>query len=154
MKLAKAIGVKDKKILKDIEWGAFLHDIGKIGVPDAILLKPGKLTTEEMELVKTHPELGFRLLSQIPFLKGASELVLAHHESYDGNGYSRGLKTEDIPLSARLFAVADTIDAMTSDRPYRKALPLQAVGKELKRLSGIQFDPQVVEAFFSIPEGE
>jgi HD-GYP domain-containing protein (c-di-GMP phosphodiesterase class II) len=126
--LAKASGIRDKNQLRDIEWGAYLHDIGKIGVPDSILL--------------------------IQFLEGAAELVRNHHESYDGKGYPRGLKGSEIPLSARLFAVADTIDAMTSDRPYRKALTIEAVCKELKRLSGIQFDPQVVEVFFSLPKAE
>jgi len=154
MKLARAYGVKDKDQLRDIEWGAYLHDIGKIGLPDAVLLKPGKLTAAERSLIETHPELGYRLLKKIQFLEGAAELVLTHHESYDGRGYPRGLKGKDIPLSARLFAVADTLDAMTSDRPYRKALSIEAAGKELKSLSGVQYDPQVVEVFFSLPEAE
>jgi len=154
LKLAKISGIEDNNRLRDIEWGAFLHDIGKIGVPDAILLKPGKLTEEERQIIKTHPELGHALLKRIQFLKGTSELVLSHHEWFDGSGYPRGLRGSDIPLSARLFAVADTIDAMTSDRPYRKALPIEAVGKELRKLSGVQFDPQIVDAFSSVPERE
>lgn len=154
LKLAKATGVEDEKMLRDIEWGAFLHDIGKIGIPDAILLKPGKLTEEERQMIKTHPELGHKLLQRIQFLEGASELVLSHHEWFDGSGYPMGLKAEDIPLSARLFAVADTIDAMTSDRPYRKALPLEPVENELRKLSGIQFDPRIVDTYFSVPMGE
>jgi putative nucleotidyltransferase with HDIG domain len=154
LKLARAGGVHDEDQLRDIKWGAYLHDIGKIGIPDAILLKPGKLSAAEKAMIEKHPELGYRLLKKIQFLEGAAELVLNHHESYDGGGYPRGLQGEDIPLSARLFAVADTMDAMTSDRPYRKALPFEAVRKELKRLSGAQFDPQVVEIFFSLPEAE
>jgi len=138
LKLAKIVGIEDKKILRDLELGAFLHDIGKIGVPDAILLKPGKLTEEEKKVIETHPELGYDLIKQI----------------LDGSGYPRGLRGIDIPLPARLFTVADTIDAMTSSRPYRKALPIEAVGKELRKLSGVQFDPQIVDAFFSVPERE
>jgi len=154
LKIAKIVGIEDEKILRDLELGAFLHDIGKIGVPDAILLKPGKLTEEEKKVIETHPKLGNDLIKQIQFLKGASELVLSHHEWFDGSGYPRGLRGSDIPLPARLFTVADTIDAMTSDRPYRKALPIEAVGKELRKLSGVQFDPQIVDAFFSVPERE
>jgi len=154
LKLAKTYGVKDKDQLRDIEWGAYLHDIGKIGVPDAVLLKPGKLTAAEKSLIKTHSELGYQLLKKIQFLEGAAELVLTHHESYDGTGYPRGLKGEDIPISARLFAVADSLDAMTSDRPYRKALSIEAAGKELKSLSGVQYDPRVVDVFFSLPKAE
>jgi len=154
LKIAKIVGIEDEKILRDLELGAFLHDIGKIGVPDAILLKPGKLTEEEKKVIETHPKLGNDLIKQIQFLKGASELVLSHHEWFDGSGYPQGLRESDIPLPARLFTVADTIDAMTSDRPYRKALPIEAVGKELRKLSGVQFDPQIVDAFFSVPERE
>ena len=152
LKLARSMGIEDAKALRDIEWGAYLHDIGKIGIPDAILMKPGKLDPEEREVIKQHPLLGYRLLNRIQFLRGAAELVLAHHEWYDGSGYPRGLAGRDIPLSARLFAVADTIDAMTSDRPYRKALPIEAAGKELMKLSGIQFDPTIVESFLLIPK--
>ena len=154
LKLARAYGVKDKDQLRDIEWGAYLHDIGKIGVPDAVLLKPGKLTPAERSLIETHSELGYQLLKEIQFLDGAAELVLTHHESYDGTGYPRGLKGSHIPLSARLFAVADTVDAMTSDRPYRKALSIEVAGEELKRLSGVQYDPRVVDVFFSLPKEE
>lgn len=154
LKLAKIIGIEEEKILQDLELGAFLHDIGKIGVPDTILLKPGKLSEEEKKVIETHPKLGNDLIKQIQFLKGASELVLSHHEWFDGSGYPQGLRESDIPLPARLFTVADTIDAMTSDRPYRKALPIEAVGKELRKLSGVQFDPQIVDAFFSVPERE
>jgi putative nucleotidyltransferase with HDIG domain len=154
LKLAKAMCIEGGTVLRDIEWGAYLHDIGKIGIPDAILLKPGKLTEDERAVIKRHPVLGHKLLINIQFLKGASELVLSHHEWYDGSGYPRGLKGDDIPVSARLFSVADTIDAMTSDRPYRKALPIGIVGKELSKLSGIQYDPEIVDIFFNIPENE
>jgi putative nucleotidyltransferase with HDIG domain len=150
-KLACRAGVTSEETLRDIEWGAYLHDIGKIGVPDSILLKPAKLTEEELVVIRTHPLLGYKMLSRIPFLKGAAEVVLSHHESYDGGGYPHGLKGEDIPLSARLFAVADTIDAMTSERPYRAAMPIAEVGKELRRLAGRQFDPRIVEVFSSLP---
>jgi putative nucleotidyltransferase with HDIG domain len=154
LKLARAVGIGDRVVLRDIEWGAYLHDIGKIGIPDAILMKPARLNAEEREIIKRHPVLGHRLLNRIQFLKGASDLVLAHHEWYDGSGYPRGLHSNDIPMSARLFSVADTIDAMTSDRPYRKAMSIGVVGKELRKLSRIQFDPDVVEAFFRIPNSE
>ena len=149
--LARELEISDKKQLRDLEWGAFLHDIGKIGIPDAILLKPGKLTENEYQVIKKHPELGHRLLAGIDFLRGASELVLSHHEQYDGTGYPMGLKAGDIPLSARIFTVSDTIDAMTSDRPYRKALSIEAVSEELHRMSGKQFDPVIVTAFDGIP---
>jgi len=151
-KLALQAGVSDADVLRDIEWGAYLHDIGKIGVPDSILLKPAKLSEEELAVIRKHPLLGYQMLSRIAFLKGAAEVVLSHHESYDGGGYPHGLKGEQIPLSARLFAVADTIDAMTSERPYRGAMPIEEVGKELRRLSGRQFDPRIVDVFFSLPK--
>lgn len=154
LKLARVVGIRDPKRLKDLEWGAFLHDIGKIGIPDSILMKPGRLDAEEMKVIKTHPSLGARLLQGIPFLKSAAELVQHHHEWYDGSGYPNALKGEQIPLSARLFAVADTIDAITSDRPYRKAQPVGEARKELVRLSGVQYDPQVVQAFLEVPEQE
>ena len=106
--------------------GALLHDIGKIGVPDAILLKPGKLTAEEQEIMRRHPEIGYNMIVHIPFLAGAARIVLHHHEAYDGNGYPSRLAGAQIPLGARIFAIADTFDAMTSDRPYRRALPVAA----------------------------
>jgi len=152
LKLARAAGIDDPRALKDIEWGAYLHDIGKIGVPDSILLKPGNLSPEELAVIRTHPQLGYRMLERIDFLRGAAMVVLSHHECYDGSGYPQGLEGESIPLSARLFAVADTIDAMTSDRPYRKARGIAAVGRELSRLAGRQFDPRIVELFFGIPD--
>jgi putative nucleotidyltransferase with HDIG domain len=150
--LARASGIEDEKVLKDIERGAYLHDIGKIGVPDSILLKPGPLSAQEQEAIRRHPRLGYELLAGIDFLRGAAEVVLGHHEFYDGNGYPQGLSGEAIPLSARLFAVADTIDAMTSVRPYRNAVDIGMVRNELQSQSGLQFDPRIVELFLSLPE--
>jgi putative nucleotidyltransferase with HDIG domain len=149
--IAKAMGV-DKALLRHIARGAFLHDIGKMGVPDSILRKPGPLTAEEREIMRRHCDIGYAVLERIPFLKEAAEIVLSHQECYDGSGYPRGLRGEQIPLGARIFAVADTLDAMISDRPYRKALPISAAREEIKRYAGRQFDPRVVEVFLSHPD--
>jgi putative nucleotidyltransferase with HDIG domain len=149
--IAQKMGV-DKGLLRQIARGAFLHDIGKMGVPDQILRKPGPLTNEEREIMRKHCEIGYAVLQRIPFLKEAAEIVLSHQECFDGSGYPRGLKGEQIPLGARIFAVADTLDAMISDRPYRKALPISAAREEIERFSGRQFDPQVVEIFLAQPE--
>jgi len=149
--IAKAMGV-DKGLLRHIARGAFLHDIGKMGVPDSILRKPGPLTPREREIMRRHCDIGYSVLERIPFLKEAAEIVLSHQEFYDGTGYPRGLRGEQIPLGARIFAVADTLDAMISDRPYRKALPISAARDEIKRFSGKQFDPRVVEVFLAQPE--
>ncbi|MGA8220699.1 MAG: HD domain-containing phosphohydrolase [Candidatus Acidiferrales bacterium] len=149
--IAKAMGV-DKALLRHIARGAFLHDIGKMGVPDQILRKPGPLTAEEREVMRRHCKIGYDVLQRIPFLKEAAEIVLTHQESYDGSGYPNGLRGEQIPLGARIFAVADTLDAMISDRPYRKALPISAARAEIKKFSGKQFDPRVVEVFLSQPD--
>jgi putative nucleotidyltransferase with HDIG domain len=149
--LAQHMGL-DPHEMKTIERGTLLHDIGKIGVPDAILKKPAKLTPEEWIKMRKHVEHGFRMLKDIPFLKEASLIVLHHQEKYDGTGYPQGLRGEEIVIGARIFAVADTYDAMTSDRPYRKALPDQRARDEIRDFSGTQFDPGVVEAFFSIPK--
>ncbi len=132
--------------------GAFLHDIGKIGIPDAILRKPGKLNEEEMEIMRSHVRIGYELVSRVAFLSGAAEIVLTHHEHYDGTGYPQGLIGEEIPLGARIFAVADTLDAMTSDRPYRRALSYHAAREEITREAGKQFDPRVVETFQRISD--
>jgi response regulator RpfG family c-di-GMP phosphodiesterase len=134
--------------------GAYMHDIGKIGIPDSILLKPGKLTPEERAVMETHARIGYDLLCRIAFLVSAAEIVLTHQERYDGTGYPQGLTGAEIPLGARIFAAADTLDAMTSDRPYRKALPYSKAREEIKRESGRQFDPEVVGVFLSIPEQE
>lgn len=150
-RLAEALGVKGQD-LEMIEQGALLHDIGKIGVRDSILLKPGPLTPDEWVEMKLHPELGFRMLSRIPFLAEASQIVLQHQERFDGRGYPGGLKGEEIVLGARVFAVVDTLDAITSDRPYRKGRPLAVARDEIRRCGGTQFDPRVVEAFLAIPD--
>jgi len=145
--LSKLMNIKDESVLKDFEYGALLHDIGKIGIPDSILRKPGKLTPEEWQVMKSHPQLGYNILPRTPFLQNAAQMVLHHHESFNGQGYPDGLKGEEITLGARIFAVADTIDAMTSDRPYRAALTFEAAAAELQLFSGRQFDPKVIEAF-------
>ncbi len=131
---------------------AFLHDIGKMAIPDGILRKPGPLNDEEKQIMRTHCEVGYNMLIRIPFLRDAAEIVLAHQEFFDGTGYPRGLKGDQIPLGARIFTIADSLDAMISDRPYRKALPMSHAREEIKRCSGTQFDPQMVEVFLSIPE--
>lgn len=133
--------------LREVYWGSLLHDIGKIGVPDAILLKPGQLTDAEWQIMQEHPRNGHRILENLPFLSMAANIVLCHEERFDGSGYPAGLKGEDIPLAARLFAVIDTLDAMTFDRPYRKALPFDTAKAEILRISGSQFDPIAVETF-------
>ncbi len=148
--VAEQLGVS----AEDLTWirrGAILHDVGKIGIPDAILNKPGKLTEDEWERMKEHPEMGYRMLHHIRFLRPALDIVLSHQERYDGTGYPRGQKGEEIPLGARIFAVVDTFDAMTSDRPYRAALSIQEAREEIERWSGRQFDPRVARAFLEIP---
>ncbi len=144
--LARQMGVSGEA-LEIIATGAFLHDIGKIGVPDAILLKPGHLLPDEWTTMKTHCEIGYRILSKNPNLAGAAEIVYAHHERWDGSGYPRGLKGDAICLGARIFAVADTFDAMRSDRVYRKAQSLDATTEEIERHAGVHFDPAVVAMF-------
>ena len=132
--------------------GAFLHDIGKMAIPDAILLKPAKLQVDEQKVMREHCARGYQMLRKIPFLQEAAEIVYSHQEHYDGSGYPRGLKGEQIPLGARIFAVADTLDAITSDRPYRKATSFAAARLEIKRCAGTQFDPKVVEVYLSLPD--
>jgi response regulator RpfG family c-di-GMP phosphodiesterase len=151
LEIAQAMGCSSEQ-LKTIARGVYLHDIGKFGIPDAILRKPGKLTEEEMAIMETHVRIGYELVCRIAFLAGSAQLVLTHHERYDGTGYPQGLLGEEIPLSARIFAVADTLDAMTSDRPYRRALPYSAAREEIIRESERQFDPKVVKEFLAIPE--
>ena len=149
--MARAMGMPNDKI-RIIARGAFLHDIGKMAIPDAILRKPGPLTEEEKLIMREHCYRGYQMLRKIPFLGEASEIVYAHQEHYDGSGYPRGLKGEEIPLGARIFAIADTMDAITSDRPYRPARPLAAAREEILRFSGKQFDPEVVRVFLNMPE--
>lgn len=151
IRMAESMGV-DKVMLRHIARGAFLHDIGKMGIPDSILRKPGPLTADERAIMRRHCEIGYDVLKRIPFLKEAAEIVLTHQECYDGSGYPHGLKGEEIPLGSRIFAVADTLDAMISDRPYRKALPISAAREEIRKNAGTQFDPQVVEVFLSVPD--
>ncbi|MGA3326790.1 MAG: HD domain-containing phosphohydrolase [Terriglobia bacterium] len=139
--------------LQELERGAYLHDIGKIGIPDSILLKPGKLTPEETAIMQTHVRIGYDLMNQVAFLSSAAQIVLTHQECFDGTGYPQGLAGEEIPLGARIFAIADTLDAMMSDRPYRRGRPYSVARDEIMRVSGRQFDPQVVTAFLTIPEG-
>jgi putative nucleotidyltransferase with HDIG domain len=152
LEIAKAMGCPPEQ-LKHIVRGAYLHDIGKIGIPDSILLKPANLSPEERAIMECHARIGYELVARIAFLAGAAEIVLTHQERYDGTGYPQGLVGEEIPLGSRIFAVADTLDAMTSDRPYRRALPFSQAREEMERESGRQFDPQVVRAFLAIPEG-
>jgi response regulator RpfG family c-di-GMP phosphodiesterase len=149
--IARAYGLPEREV-KDIEHGVLLHDIGKIGIPDAILLKPGPLTEEEWKIMRTHPELGRKLIDRIPFLRGAASIVYHHHERWDGSGYPSGLKGEAIPLGARVFTVVDAFDAMTVDRPYSKAISFEAAKAEIRRCVGAHFDPTVAETFLSIPE--
>ncbi len=150
--LTKALEIDDRTFSVEIERGALLHDIGKIGIPDSILRKPGPLTDKEREIIKEHPFLGYEIVEEFPFLHMASLVVLFHHESYDGRGYPYGLKGEEIPLVARIFAIADTLDAITSDRPYRKGQSFRTACDEIERVRGTQFDPAIVDAFLSVPE--
>ena len=148
---ARAFGVAPQ-MMRDLAHGVLLHDIGKIGIPDAILLKPGPLTPDEWTVMRRHPEIGKRLIERIPFLRGAVPIVYSHHEKWDGSGYPRALKGEDIPLGARIFSVVDAFDAMTFDRPYSKAVPFEAAKAEIRRCAGSHFDPAVVSAFLQVPE--
>ena len=137
----------DADRLHQIYWGALLHDTGKIGIPDAILLKHGPLSEDEQRVMRTHPEAGYRIVSQAPGLEEAADIVRCHEERYDGTGYPRGLSGDAIPLGARLFAVIDTLDAMTSNRPYRDALSFDAARTEITSMAGTQFDPLAVHVF-------
>ena len=134
-----------------IRRGSLLHDVGKIGITDSILRKDGPLDPDEWIEMKRHPEMGYEMLREIRFLEPALDVVLCHQERWDGSGYPRGLQGENIPLGARIFAVVDTFDAMTSDRPYRAALPIETAREEISRFAGRQFDPRVAEAFLEIP---
>lgn len=151
--VAKSYGVP-AELMPDISRGALLHDIGKIGIPDGILLKPSGLSEHEWIVMKQHADIGFQILKGIDYLKPAAEIVHTHQERWDGGGYPRGLKGEQIPLGARLFAVVDAFDAIVSDRPYRKGRTVDAAREEIKRCSGTQFDPACVDAFLKIPVEE
>jgi response regulator RpfG family c-di-GMP phosphodiesterase len=152
-RLAQELGIQEPE-LTVIEHGALLHDIGKIGVRDRVLLKPGPLSPEEWTEMKRHPELGWALLQRVDYLRPASAIVLQHQEKWDGTGYPAGLRGEAIVVGARCFHVVDTIDAITSDRPYRRARPFADARAEIIRCAGTQFDPRVVEAFLAIPGEE
>jgi putative nucleotidyltransferase with HDIG domain len=147
--LARAMGLNADE-LRVIARGAFLHDIGKIATPDRILLKPERLDADEMRIMRQHCERGYDMVRKIPFLREAAEIVYTHQECFDGSGYPRGLRGDEIPLGARIFAIADTLDAMTSDRPYRKGTTFAEASKEVARCSGRQFDPQIVEVFLRL----
>lgn len=151
LRLGHELGL-DKEALRNLELGALLHDIGKIGVPDSILRKPAKLMDEEWEKMKLHPLHGQKILRNIPFLESAARIVAQHHEKWDGTGYPYQIRGEEIDLGARIFAVVDAFDAMTSDRVYRKGRAYEAALEELENCAGTQFDPVVVEAFKQIPK--
>jgi len=152
-RLAEQIGL-GKDFIKNIRRGALIHDVGKIGVPDAVLHKPGPLNDEETKIIQRHPEAGFKMLSGIPYLREEIQIVLGHQEKWNGTGYPYGLHGEEIPLGARLFMIADTFDALTSDRPYRQGRPYEAARQIIEDESGKQFDPQAVAAFLAVPGEE
>jgi putative nucleotidyltransferase with HDIG domain len=149
--LARAMQLPPQEI-RTMARGAFLHDVGKMAIPDAILLKPGRLTVDEQSTMREHCERGYQMLRKIPYLREAAEIVYTHQEHYSGLGYPRGLSGEDIPLGARIFAVADALDAITSDRPYRRATSFATARREIRKNSGTQFDPQVVDVFLQMPD--
>jgi putative two-component system response regulator len=148
-KLARALGMSEEEIMH-LRRGALLHDMGKIGIPDSILHKPDQLTEEEWVIMRKHPQLAYDMLHSVEYLHPALEISLNHHEKWDGTGYPRGLKGEEIPLTARLFAVVDVWDALTSDRPYRKAWSEEESLAYIREQSGKHFDPQVVDLFFKV----
>jgi putative nucleotidyltransferase with HDIG domain len=150
VELAKRLNVPERE-LKYVYWGGILHDIGKIGVPDKILLKPAKLTEEEWKIMRKHPEVGYVIVKDINFLKEANDIVLYHHEWWNGSGYPCGKKEHEIPFYARIFSVADAFDSMTSDRPYKKAISFEDADIEIQNGFGTQFDPEVVRVYFSVP---
>jgi HD-GYP domain-containing protein (c-di-GMP phosphodiesterase class II) len=151
--VAQDLGVAEN-YMSDLEMGALLHDIGKIGVPDQILNKAGKLTQEEYEFVKRHPEFGWNVIRKIPGLELTGQYVLHHHENFDGTGYPARLKGSEIPIGARIVSVIDAFDAMVSSRPYRKGLPTEEAIRRLQEASGIQFDPAVVSSFVPLAVSE
>jgi putative nucleotidyltransferase with HDIG domain len=149
VQLARALGVRESDLVH-VRRGALLHDIGKMGVPEHILFKPGKLTDEEWAIMRQHPRHAYELLAHIPMLRQALDIPYYHHERWDGKGYPAGLRGGDIPLAARATAVIDVWDALNSDRPYRKAWPVEQVMTYIRAESGTHFDPQVVDVFFQI----
>lgn len=151
--VARELGLEDAA-LGDIEIAALLHDIGKVGIPDAILNKPARLTAEEYDLMKKHPEYGWAVLRQVPGMKSASLVILHHHENFDGRGYPGGLKQEEIPIGSRIVSVIDAFDAMVSNRPYRQGLPFEEAERRLVESAGTQFDPEVVRHFLPLARAE
>jgi cyclic di-GMP phosphodiesterase len=149
--IAQALGLPREQIAV-IARGAFLHDIGKMAIPDAILRKPGRLNPEETKIVQEHPYRGYLMIQKIPFLHEAAQIVWAHHENFDGTGYPRRLKGEAIPFGARIAAIANTLDSITSDLPYRPAQSLKAAREEIRCWSGRQFDPEIVRVFLEMPD--
>ncbi|UCC41846.1 MAG: HD domain-containing protein [Candidatus Aminicenantes bacterium] len=149
---AKALGIEDENFLVHMERGALLHDIGKRGIPEAILGKPGALTAKEKDIIEEHPLIGYEMLEGFDFLKKASQVVLFHHERYDGNGYPFGLENGTIPLEARIFALIDTLDVITSNRPYREGKSFEKAYREIQKGRGSQFDPFLVDELLSIPK--
>jgi putative two-component system response regulator len=151
--IARAMGFNEQRIVH-VRRGALLHDIGKLGIPDSILHKPGKLNSEEWAVMQQHPTLGYKMLKDIEYLYPALDIPYCHHEKWDGTGYPRGLKEEEIPLEARIFAIVDVWDALTSDRPYRKAWSKEDAFAYIQAQSGKHFDPRIVELFFKNFEKE
>jgi putative nucleotidyltransferase with HDIG domain len=149
--IARALGLPHEQVAV-VARGAFLHDIGKMAIPDQILRKPNGLTAEETAIMREHCLRGYEIIKKIPFLAEPSEIVYAHHERYDGTGYPRGLKEEQIPLGARIVAIANTLDSIMSDLPYRPARSLQAAREEIRAWSGRQFDPNIVRVFLEMPD--
>ena len=153
LRMARELGVREEEYVH-IRRGALLHDMGKIGVPDSILLKPGKLTDEEWQIMKLHPRYAYDMLKNIEYLRPALDIPYCHHEKWDGTGYPRGLKGDEIPLAARIFALVDVWDALTSDRPYRPAWPRERVIEHIRSLAGTHFDPRIVEIFLELESAE
>ena len=151
--VARDLGLPED-LFGDIETAALLHDIGKIGVPDAILNKPAKLTDSEYEVMRKHPEYGWAVLKQIPGMERASLIVLHHHEGFDGKGYPAGLQSGEIPIGSRIVSVIDAFDAMVSCRPYRSGLPFEEAERRLLQGAGTQFDPAVVKTFLPLARAE
>ena len=151
--LAGLLGIQDRRVLDNIRKGALLHDVGKIAIPDAILKKPGPLVAAEWTKIKLHPALGYGLIKEIKLVREAGNIILCHHERYDGGGYPQGLSGSEIPLEARIFAVADALDAITSHRPYRRERGFLIAGEEIRTGAGSHFDPEIVDAFSSFDSG-
>ncbi|MFZ0634687.1 MAG: HD-GYP domain-containing protein [Candidatus Acidiferrales bacterium] len=153
LRVGQELGLEELA-LQDLEAAALLHDIGKVGIPDAILRKPARLDPDEYALMKKHPEFGWAVLHMLPGFERAALHILHHHESFDGTGYPASLKGSEIPIASRIVSVIDAFDAMVSSRPYRKGLPLEEAVRRLKIASGTQFDPVVVDSFLSFAQAE